>query len=212
MAETKVQNLENWANKASKKVAMSGLKATGKGMLYSIKNPWVWVVVSAWTALPVEAQEWVMNKVEQGLGYTFDTFEDFYDWMVSDEDGAKIVADYVNQSTGTPNGVFDQAPPALVKQIPTKDAEALAMLWEKRNGNSRVTSMAASRQNPVVTMKLSAHHVAEAERLSVTKRMQSTFNAKGVLATRQLHRDLKSFINMSEDELDGAISALLIAQ
>jgi hypothetical protein len=212
MAETKVQNLENWANQASKKVAMSGLKATGKGILYGFRNPWVWVVVTAWTALPVEAQEWVMKKVEQGLGYTFDTFEDFYDWMVSDEDGAKIVADYVNQSTGAPDGVFEQAPPALMEQIPTKDAEALAMLWQKRNGSGQIMPMAQSRQNPVTTMKLSAHHVAEAKRLSVTKRMQSTFNVKGVLATRQLHQDLNAFVNMSEDELDGAISALLIAQ
>lgn len=212
MATGKVKKLEDWSNQASKKVLKSGLKKAGKGVLYSFRNPWVWIVTIAWSALPEDAQQWVMDRVEQGLDMTFDSFDDFFTWMESDEESTKIVASYINQAKSSPLGILENAPEGLVSQLPAKDTEALAMLWRKRNAGGSMLPAAAARQNPAETMKLSEHHIKENGRTVTVKRMQSMFNVHGVLGTRQLQKDLRTFLDMSEDELDGAISMLLVVR
>jgi hypothetical protein len=170
----------------------------------------------AWSTLPDSVQMWVLDKIEQGLGYTFDTFEEFYDWVLEDDDRAKIVADYINQTTSSEDGFIKLAHPKIADAIPKRDKDVLVKRWRARNGqgeNGPQHSKPVARQHTELNdMKLSEHHVAENGRTAAVKRIQTMFNVHSVDATRQLQADMRSFVAMSSDELDGAISALLVAR
>jgi hypothetical protein len=177
-----------------------------------VKSPWVVVVLGAWSLLPEDVQWYILEKIQQGLGLTFETFADFYDWIVSDPEDLKIVADYINQTLESPDAILQLAPAEAADRIPSNEKDALARRWRKRNAprnnDNLDTIKEYARNTPTRFMGLSDHHIEENARTALVSRMQSMFNARGIMATRQLQADLKAFTALSMDELDGAISAI----
>jgi hypothetical protein len=209
----------SWANQASKKVLLGGAKGGWRLAKWGMTNPWATIVIGALSFLSDEQINWVKNMVEKGFDVTFDTFEEFYEWLFESDNDVKIIADYINQAVGAPDGVLRNVPPELIEKVDPIDTRALARVFNERvekkgKAVNYVETYGSEQQvpkrsGPTATMGLSEQHRIENGRTSVVKRMQSLFNAHGVHGTRQLQSDLKAFIAMTDDELDGAISALL---
>jgi hypothetical protein len=193
---------ENWANKAAKLIMSKGWKLAK----YATVNPWVWVVLTAWSVLPVDTQNYILVKIEQGIGVTFDSFEEFYDWLTTSDEEARVIASYINGTMASPTSVLDIALPELITSIPTKEKDGLSRMWT-RNSKAGNSVMRISESAPI---ELTEHQIADNRRKAVTKRMQHRFNARGVIGTQELHRDLVEFVKMSDIELNGAISSLLV--
>lgn len=169
------------------------------------RHPVVWAILNGVVMAGPMIADLIMDDVETatgGRGQPPKQLPELVDDMVMDENLANVVADIVAKNLPNGEDFLGKLPSKILKQIPGKVVTVLQERTQKRRKALDSTSAVKYQQD------VPGHQLA----MENVKEVADLFGARTGDRIRDLHLSLRTFINTSSEDVNGAIRLMETAK